>query len=261
MWESSCRCGDIEIGRVSHLAAFDVAVPVSDVPKEYSLRAGVSGLAENEWEVYAFPRTAVPTSDGVLVVDDISRDGLLAAMSEGKRVLLLGAGPFKSLPSTFRIGMAGRCAGNFATVIKKGHPAMAGMPNKGFCGWQFRRLMEGGRTVQLEAGVPFDPIIDVASAVKFVIRQASLFEYRVGEGRLLVCSFRFDGNDPAAEWLKRRLVEYAGSAEFNPSAALSPEQLRQVIDAPLLSGAANQNRARNQNDPSSAVRAGRFAQP
>ena len=260
-WASSCRCGDVESGRVSHLSAFDVAVPVSDMPKEYLLRAGVSGLAENEWEVYAFPRTAVPTSGNVLVVDDISRDGLLAAMAEGRRVLVLGAGPFKSLPSTFRIGMAGRCSGDFATVIKKGHPALAGMPNKGFCGWQFRRLMEGGRTVQLEAGVPFDPIIDVASAVKFVIRQASLFEYRVGEGRLLVCSFRFDGGDPAAEWLKRRLVEYAGSVAFSPSAALSPEQLRQVIDAPLLLGASNQNRARNPNDPASAVRAGECAQP
>lgn len=261
VWEASRDCGEIEYGRVSRLAAFDVAVPLSDVPKKYLLRAGVCGLAENEWEVYAFPRSVESKPDNVLVLDDVSREGLLAAMAEGKRVLLLGVGPFKSLPSTFRIGMAGRCAGDFATVIKKGHPALTGMPHDGFCGWQFRRLMEGGRTVQLEAGVPFDPIIDVASAVKFVIRQASLFEYRVGEGRLLVCSFRFDASDPAAEWLKRRLVEYAESEAFNPPLALSPEQLRQVIDAPLLSGAANQNRARNPNDPASDVRAGEFAQP
>ena len=261
VWEASRDCGEIACGRVSQLAAFGVAVPLSDIPKKYLLRAGVCGLAGNEWEVYAFPRVVESKPNNVLVLDDVSREGLLAAMAEGKRVLLLGAGPFKSLPSTFRIGMAGRCAGNFATVIKKEHPALAGMPHEGFCGWQFRRLMEGGRTVQLEAGIPFDPIIDVASAVKFVIRQASLFEYRVGEGRLLVCSFRFDASDPAAEWLKRRLVEYAESDAFNPSLSISLEQLRQVIDAPLLSGAANQNRARNPNDPSSDVRAGKFARP
>ena len=121
--------------------------------------------------------------------------------------------------------------------------------------------MEGGRSVQLEAGVPFDPIIDVASAVKFVIRQSSLFEYRVGEGRLLVCSLRFGRDDPAAEWLRARLVAYAGSDEFDPSVAISPEQLRSVMDAPLLRGTANQNRARNPNDPSSSVRAGELAQP
>ena len=195
------------------------------------------------------------------VVEDIGRDELVAAMERGERVLLFGAGPFKSLPTTFRIGMAGRCQGNFATVVKKGHPALAGMPHDGFCGWQFRRLMEGGRAVQLEAGVPFDPIVDVASAVKFVIRQSMLFEYSVGRGRLLVCSFRFHDGDPAAQWLRGRLVEYASSGAFEPQIGLSAGQLCAVMDAPLLSGAKNTNRARNPNDPSSDVRAGRFAQP
>ena len=155
--------------------------------------------AGNEWEVYAFPRVAArPAPAGVKVVADISEAELAAAMERGERVLLLGAGPFKSLPTTYRIGMAGRTSGNYATVVKAGHPALGGFPHDGFCGWQFRRLMEGGRAVQLEAGVPFDPVIDVASSVKFPIRQAALFEYRVGDGRLLVCSFAFADGDPAA---------------------------------------------------------------
>ena len=121
--------------------------------------------------------------------------------------------------------------------------------------------MEGGAAVQLEAGVPFDPIIDIASAVKYPIRQAGLFEYRIGEGRLLVCAFKFSDADPAAAWLRRRLMDYAASAAFAPVQRLTPEQLQAVIDAPLLSGAKNQNRARNPGDPSSDVRAGKFAQP
>ena len=148
-----------------------------------------------------------------------------------------------------------------ATVIKPGHPALAGLPHEGFCGWQFRRLMEGGASVQLEAGIPFDPIIDVASSAKFVIRQASLFEYRVGEGCLLVCSFKFNDDDPAAIWLKARLAAYAASESFSPALKLEMEQLCAVIDAPLLSGAVNDNRARNPADSSSNVRAGRYARP
>ena len=60
-----------------------------------------------------------------------------------------------------------------ATVIKRDHPIFRDFPHGGYCGWQFRRLMEGGRAVQLEAGIPFDPIVDVASSVKNVIRQAA----------------------------------------------------------------------------------------
>ena len=262
---------DVPNGRVSALKTIGYRIPESDVPRKYLLRARLSDgtlTVANEWEIYAFPKSSGEVASSPLrqksnlrIVTDISEQDLQAAMAKGERVLLLGAGPFKALPMSYRIGMAGRCSGNFATVIKAGHPALAGLPHEGFCGWQFGRLMEDGKAIQLEADVPFDPIIDVASAVKFVIRQSALFEYRIGEGRLLVCSFRFDEADPAAAWLKGRLVAYAASDAFAPAQALTQDQLHAVVNAPLVSGAADVNRARNPQDPSSDVRAGDASQP
>ena len=248
---------DVPCGELVELGEFDVEVPNENYVRKYLLRAKFSSkavVAENEWEIYAFPKVVEsPVPGNVRVVDDISRDELVAAMERGERVLLLGAGPFKSLPTTYRIGMAGRCSGNYATVVKAGHPALAGLPHDGYCGWQFRRLMEGGRAVQLEAGVPFDPIVDIASSVKNVIRQSALFEYRVGDGRLLVCSFAFASGDPAAAWLKSRLVDYAASGLFAPEQALTSAQLKALVDAPLLTGEENTNEALNANDPASVV--------
>ena len=265
VWSGDFEAGAVANGGVSPLVDFEVGVPASDDARKYILRAAVSGGAKaiaNEWELYAFPKvSAKPAPSNVKVVSEIGEEELAAALANGERVLLLGAGPFRSLPTTYRIGMAGRTSGSYATLIKPGHPALDGFPHDGFCGWQFRRLMEGGRAVQLEAGVPFDPVIDIASAVKFPIRQAGLFEYRVGKGRLLVCSFAFRESYPAAKWLRARLVDYAAGERFEPAQELSPEQLHAVIAAPLLSGAQNQNRARNPGDPSSNVRAGIFAQP
>ena len=262
VWKGEAACAEIPNGRLSSLGSFDVQVPTVESPVKYILRASVGGFAANEWEIYAFPPASGEVADPkVQIVTDISKNDLMAAMDKGERVLLLGAGPFRSLPTTFRIGLAGRCRGNYATVIKPEHPALVGLPHDGFCGWQFRRLMEGARAVQLEAGVPFDPIIDIASSVKFPIRQAALFEYRVGEGRLLVCSFNFRDGDPTATWLKSRLAEYAASESFRPLFALTPAQLCAVIDAPLLDGGTDRNRARNPNDPSGKVRADDFAQP
>ena len=265
VWSEKLAVGTVANGKVSALGACAVQIPASDAVKKYWLKvrfAGGAVRAENEWELYAFPKVAAgaaPTN--VKVVRNISKADLVAAMAAGERVLLLGAGPFKSLPTTYRIGMAGRCSGNFATVIKAGHPALEGLPHEGFCGWQFRRLMEGGAAVQLEAGVPFDPIIDIASSVKVPIRQGMLFEYRVGKGRLLVCSFAFCANDPAAAWFRSRLVDYASGDAFEPVHSLTAKQLHDVINAPLVSGEANRNRARNPNDSSSGVRADDFAQP
>ena len=264
VWSAETAAQNVADGRLSKLGEFSVKFPESARAKKYFLKAAFAGgkvKAENEWELYAFPVPAAPSKGDVRVVGDISKDELLKAMAAGEKVLLLGKGPFKALSSTYRIALAGRPSGDLATVIKAGHPALEGMPHEGFCGWQFRRLMEGGHSVQLEAGVPFDPIIDVASSAKYVIRQSSLFEYRVGGGRLLVCSFKFDDADPAAKWLKARLVGYAASGDFKPEIAITPAQLAAVIDAPLLSGAVNDNRARNPADSSSNVRADRHARP
>jgi len=265
VWEREVAYPHVPCGELMELGEFDIDIPSDSHARKYLLRAKFSSkavVAENEWEIYAFPKVAQsPVPKNVRVVDDISIDELVEAMERGERVLLFGSGPFKSLPTTYRIGMAGRTSGNFATVIKAGHSALAGLPHEGFCGWQFRRLMEGGRAIQLEAGVPFDPIIDIASSVKFPIRQSALFEYRVGEGRLLVCSFNFQEGDPAAAWLRSWLVDYVSGDAFNPVQRLTPGQLRAVVNAPLVSAGRDRNRARNPNDPSSDVRAGQFAQP
>lgn len=260
-WAQTADCGTVPCGTRSPLAAFAVAIPATARAEKYLLQASVAGLAANEWEIYAFPSVAPgATPSGVRIVADIAKDDLLAAMARGERVLLLGAGPFKSLGTTFRIGMAGRTIGNYATVIKD-HPVFKGFPHEGYCAWQFRRLMEGGRAVQLEAGVPFDPVVDIASSVKFPIRQAMMFEYRVGPGRLLVSSFALGDNDPAAAVLRAALVDYAAGDWFEPPLALTPAQLAAVIDAPLLSGEQDTNRANNVNDPASLVRAYELAQP
>ena len=267
-WAREVACPRAPCGEVTELGEFDVEVPNENRVRKYLLKASFSGgcvKAENEWEIYVFPHSSTPplphSPTPPLIVADISIDDLLAAMARGERVVLFGAGPFKSLPTTFRIGMAGRCSGNYATVIKPDHPLFRDFPHDGYCGWQFRRLMEGGRAVQLEAGIPFDPIVDVASSDKYVIRQTAIFEYRIGEGRLLVCSFNFSGEDPAAIWLRRRILDYAASGAFEPELGLTPDEVRSVVAAPLLTGESNSNVARNPNDPSSAVRAADFAQP
>ncbi len=260
VWSDERKVRDVRNGEIAAVGEFEVPIPAVDKPVKYLLRASFAGgavKAENEWEVYAFPEVGsrVPRDRSPCrVVSNISRDDLLAAMGRGERVLLLGKGPFKSLRTSFRIGLAGRTSGHYATIIKPGHPALEGMPHEGFCGWQFRRLMQNGAAVQLEAGVPFDPIVEVAASDKYLIRQAMLFEYKVGEGRLLVCSFAFDAKDPAVAWVKARLEAYAASDAFNPKQSLTPDQLRAVIDAPLFSAEANKNVALNPDDPASYVK-------
>ncbi len=130
---------------------------------------------------------------------------------------------------------------------------MEAFPHEGFCGNQFRQMLDGSRSVILD-GLPLahEPIIDIASSYKNAHREAMLFEYRVGRGKLLVCTLRLTDSDPAARWLKRRILEYAMSERFSPEQALTLEQFAMLCRFSPVSIDGQGNLAANPNDPAAA---------
>ncbi len=235
---------------------FDYKTILPQVEKPEKMRLYITlttdGMfAENEWELYLFPEAIsceMQTEANLIVSEGMTAEELKRALQKGKDVLLLGAGPFNCLPTSFRIGLAGRTSGNLATVIDD-HPVFRGFPHEGFCGWQFRRLLEGGNAICFEQDdIPFHPIVDVASSHKYAIRQTAMFECKVGTGRLFVCAFHFVDADPAAVWLRQRLLEYVQSDEFAPADQWTPEQLDAMTSGEVVRLAQNSNFAMNVND-------------
>ena len=123
------------------------------------------------------------------------------------------------------------------------------MPHDGYCGWQFSGLLEGGAAVCFGCeDIPFDPIVEVVSTHKYVIKQAALFEISAMNGRLLVCGFNFDDADPAAQWLKYEILKYMNSSDFKPKNNVSRKSLLKFLHSDIKYAAANKNFAFNQND-------------
>jgi len=195
-------------------------MPERESPTAVSLSLRLAGgvyALENSWRFWVFPESsAEPDQESPLVCGDLD-DAAISALEGGAAVLLLGSDTFPSLPTSFQPACAGRTNGNLATVIAD-HPLMRSFPHDGFCDWQFRPLLEGGRAVLFDdVPAPFDPIIEVVSSFKRIHKQAALFEYRVGSGRLLVCTLNLSADDPAASWFRLRLVGYAQSRAFEPT--------------------------------------------
>jgi len=243
--------GNVKKGSVEKLLDVTLNLPDAKKPQEYKLYITLeaeNAFVENEWEIYTFPRVSMPKSETLLIRREMTAKELNEALEQGKDVLLLGGKPFQTAPTTYQVALAGRTEGNLATVIAD-HPVLKDLPHSGYCGWQFRHLMEGGEAVRFESDkVPFNPIIEMVSSHKYVIRQAALFEAKVGRGRLLVCGLRFDENDPAANWLKARLIAYASGDEFAPETELDAEQVRLLIETKGRALSPNANLALNPND-------------
>ena len=207
-------------------------------------------VAENEWELYLYPNTEIPdiTNEDLIVSEGMSEEALLSHLASGKRVVLFGAAPFQSNATSFKISLAGRTAGNLATVIAE-HPITRDLPHGGFCGWQFESLLEGGKAVILESEtVPFDPIIEVVSSHKNVIRQAALAEFSALSGKLLVCGFCFRKEDAAARWLKNQILAYAISDRFVPKEKIDRDGLLSLLHGQVTRSEENKNFAFNPND-------------
>lgn len=241
---------NVKNGTVSKLCDFSHKLP--DTKKPLALRLYVTlddneTFAENEWELYVFPKENTDT-EGLVVSSGMPADELKKELLLGKTVVLFGGEPFPTLPTTFRISLAGRTSGNLATVVYD-HPVLNNMPHEGFCGWQFSELLEGGCAVCFNSDdVPFEPIIEVVSTHKFATRQAALFEFCVFGGKLLVCSFNFKETDAAGEWFKKQILEYAKSREFMPKNTIDEEQFNSMLKKDFSKAKGNSNLALNLND-------------
>ena len=252
------RISELECGKVSKLYTLAFTMPRCETPMALKLSATLGGGdtdANNEWELYVFPKAkpTLPTkkamaANNVIIADDMSADELVSAMQSGKRVLLFSAGPFARLDNAFQISIAGRTTGHLATVIADS-PLMRDFPHEGFCSWQFRDMMKDSHTAALDLPTAdFAPIIEIASSYKNARREAMVFEYAVGGGRLLVSTLNLPASDAGAVWLKARMIKYVMSDEFAPVQRLSMGELAMLANAERLSSGDNANAAMNIND-------------
>ncbi len=249
----------VKCGEVQKLTDCSFDLPKSDKPHAYKIYATLDGGAtftENEWEIYSFPKTSpAKADDDVIFIDSqTALEDIKTYLKDGKKLLLLGENtPFVANKTQFQIALAGRTAGNLATVIND-HPITRDLPHEGFCSWQFRQLIEQGSAVCFaDNKMEFDPIIEIVAAHKCFVKQAAMFEFNSLGGKMFICSFVFNDNDPGAQWLKNRVIEYVNSDEFDPKIGYSESELESFVYGKVARAEANTNFAINPNDKTSVT--------
>ena len=153
--------------------------------------------------------------------------------------------------------------GKLGILCDPAHPAFDGFPTEAHSDWQWADLL--GRFSAAEsfrtAGAPpsycderektwgdvrnrskaivlngtpddYRPIVQVIDNYERNYKLGSIFETRVGPGKLLVCAMDLDtdaANRPAARQLKSSLLNYAAGDRFDPQFELPEELLERVL--------------------------------
>jgi len=251
------KISNIPSGEVTGLYNLSFYMPKLEKPAKLKLSVSLFGGnndCENEWEIFVFPKAEkIPSAkllraNNLSVVDDIDENTLISELSSGKNVVLFGAGPLSTLDATFQLSIAGRTNGHLATVISD-HPLMQDFPHDGFCSWQFKEMLNDSKAAILDLPhMPHSPIIDIASTYKNAHREALLFEYSIGNGKLIVCTLNLTDTDPGARWLRSHIISYAMSDEFSPENRISYTELSSLCSNTSVISGKNTNEAQNIND-------------
>ena len=251
------KIAHVKAGGVDKVCDYSFIMPKNDKPIKLILSCTLDSKTEhreNEWEIYSFPKpNAIPSQKalkqkGVIVANELTYDELKKALNDGKSVVMFGAGPLVKINTAFQMALAGRTEGHLATVIND-HPLMENFAHDGFCGWQFRNMLNEGYSVALDlTEIEYKPIIEIASSYKYARREALIVEYKIGKGKLLVCTLNLPKEDNGANYLASCIINYAQSDKFNPEITLTDEQFYKLCHAKPVVVIENTNEAFNAND-------------
>ena len=115
------------------------------------------------------------------------------------------------------------------------HPLWEKFPQNGYMNWQFLPLMRGSCSLVYDKDMPeFSPVFSLIPSFKMVKHKSMLSEFAVGSGRLMVCGFNLESDDPACAYMKRVIMEYLAGGEYAPAPEWSPEKLSGRFDAARL---------------------------
>lgn len=231
----------VELAKLAAPAAYRLVVGLASHTNSGSNNASskAEAVLENDWGVWVYPAAHAAEPSDVLFTDKLDEPAL-ARLAAGGRVLLAMD---KVSPGNPKLGVEpifwNRYMFNtqerqtLGLLIDAKHPALAQFPTSDHQDWQWSDIVTRARAVVLD-DLPrgLRPIVQPIDDWNTNRRLGLLFECRVAQGRLLVCTADLSsdlGQRPAACQLRASLLAYAASAAFKPKVAIAPDQLTRVL--------------------------------
>jgi len=228
----------IPVGNGQKIGTFSVSLRSITRAQQLNVTLGLANSqVSNHWKIWVYPSAISKVSPNVIFTT--SADSAITYLKEGASVILN--------PDTAAIrGVDGRFApvfwspvhfpdqpGSMGLLINEKHPALADFPTAYYSDWQWWDLVTNSKSMIIDGfpGGP-TPIVRVIDNFFKNRNMASLMEFKVGTGKLIICSMDIHHNlseRPAARQLKFSLMNYAGSKAFEPVQNIGVGELRKLF--------------------------------
>lgn len=194
---------------------------------------------KNTWNIWVYPSSNTKINSKVYLTNRFD-DKCQQKLAEGGLVLLnaseLGTENTADKISFYPLYWSltffpGQGKNTIGMVIKDKHPVFLHFPTEKHSDWQWESIYKGAKAFYInnypESYKPMaQPVDDFHRNNKL----ASIFELKVGKGKLLVCGFNLnDSTNPVSNQLLTSILHYMESNEFNPEHEDTPDNLRKMF--------------------------------
>jgi len=236
----------IPAGRLSRLGEIIVPLAQLAVPAKYVVEVSIQGTpCTNRWDIWVYPARVDTSPSPDIYVATAWDQETRSALKAGRKVLLFPPvdrlyrtipGAFTPVYWSFR-WFPGQ-PGTLGLLCNPHHPALAQFPTESHSNWQWWDLMAHSKAIILDdTPADFRPIVQIIDDFNRNQKLGAIFEARVGEGKLLVCSIDLGHNleaRPAARQMRHSLLRYMRSDRFVPAPELAMDVLDKLFEVSPL---------------------------
>jgi hypothetical protein len=224
----------IPTGQLTPLGSIHAPLANASAPCRLTVTVGLQGTEfANSWNFWVYPEAGdEPQPPAGVVVSATWDQAAKAALAEGKTVLLMPANKtiHNSLAGSFLptfwspVWFPTQKPDTMSILCEPQHPLFGMFPIEFYADWQWYDLMQNSRSLILDkTPADFRPLVQVIDNFARNHKLGSVFEARVGQGKLLVCSIDLarGKNSPAMRQFARSLYAYLASPGFQPKHQLA----------------------------------------
>jgi len=228
----------IPLGKSFALGNISADLSKLPAPAAYKLIVEVQNPPfANDWNFWLYPAIQPPCAPIVNFLETSSPGEATKALADGKKVLFTPrladlswwSPPLARVPVFWNALMGPTWTRFLGLWCDTNSPALAEFPTEPNYDWQWTELIRNSRAVNLD-NLPrgLKPIVSAIDDWNRNYKLGVIFEAKVGQGKLLVCTADLN-TAPAGPQLKRSLLDYLAGEKFRPATEISPAEFESLF--------------------------------
>ena len=230
----------VEPGTLHDLGKISLELKSIDKAKRLNVKiTAVGSQFQNDWHFWVYPESVDLIEDKQVLITDRLNDHVKKRLEKGGKVLLIAnelGSPAHFVKAQFYplywslTFFPGQGKTSIGLLLQDKHKAFRDFPTSYHSNWQWETISQNARGFVLnDLPGSYKPIAQPVDDFHRNNKVGSIFELKVGKGSLLVCGYDLETDIPVAMQLKKSLLDYMRSSDFDPEILVNYKWLEDIL--------------------------------